>query len=202
MQTKYFVLALISLSFLLSSCDRPKTSRPLPEVVSNTEEGGFCDLTFSIRDYQSKADGSQELHAYGLHQGREVGLIITLGAQWTKGTIDVGFPLVTHRGIVTFHSVGAQSDLLLQVLDQLYSTKLNPSSMQAVTSFTGISLEGKPADLTEGDVKIKTFHESEDQERYAEFYTNINLSKGLLEIHEKDPEYRAAIIKALRKEEK
>ena len=58
----------------------------------------------------------------------------------------------------------------------------------------------------EGSVKaflkhaLKLFHEADPEDRYAEFYTNIDLANGVLQLHEKDPGYRSAIIKALRSE--
>ncbi len=49
------------------------------------------------------------------------------------------------------------SQTFVQVLDQLYGTKLNPTAMARETRFTGISLEGDPRDLGKGSVKIKLF---------------------------------------------
>lgn len=36
-----------------------------------------------------------------------------------------------------------------------------------------------------------------DDDSYTELYTNIDITKGILELFEKDPEYRENIIKAL-----
>jgi hypothetical protein len=44
---------------------------------------------------------------------------------------------------------------------------------------------------------MKFFYENDDAARYAEFFTNIDIPNGRIEIREKDPEYRAAIVKAL-----
>ena len=42
------------------------------------------------------------------------------------------------------------------------------------------------------------FHaDSEDEARYAEVFTNINVEEGLLEFHEKDPAYRGPLLRAL-----
>ena len=89
---------------------------------------------------------------------------------------------------------------LLQILDQLYATKLQPTTIRPTTAFTAISLGGEPSDLTKGPTKIKLFFESDAEDRYAELFTNIDLANGVLQIHEKDPEYRSALIKALRPE--
>jgi hypothetical protein len=70
----------------------------------------------------------------------------------------------------------------------------------ATLGFTAISLGGEPADLGKGPAKIKLFFESDAEDRYAELYTNVDLASGVLQIHEKDPEYRSALIHALRPE--
>jgi hypothetical protein len=98
---------------------------------------------------------------------------------------------------ITYRSLGALSDSLLQVLDQLYATSVRPAAMRPETLFTGISLGGEPADLAKGEAKIKLFFESDDGDRYAELDTKIDLNNGVLQINEKDPEYRPAVIKAL-----
>src|SRR6266511_2895263 len=64
------------------------------------------------------------------------------------------------------------------------------------TQFTGISLEGDPRDLAKGPVKIKRFFESDNQDDYAELFTNIELAAHRLEVHEKDEEYRSPVIRA------
>ena len=192
------------LSFLFGACSKPQPTqppaKPSPEITADSEDGGFVDLGFAIRSRETLPDGSQVLHAYGVHHGREVGITIVLGTQWKAGSLGPDVPLVTYRGTVTYRSLGAPSDALLQILDQLYATKLQPTTIRPTTTFTAISLGGEPADLTKGPTKIKLFFESDAEDRYAELYTNIDLANGVLQIHEKDPEYRSALIKALRPE--
>jgi hypothetical protein len=192
------------LSLLVGSCSKPHlrdlAAKSPPEITADSEDGGYVDLVFAIRSHETLPDGSQALRAYGVHQGREVGITVVLGPQWKKGSLGPNVPLVTSRGTVTYHSLGGPSDTLLHVLDRLYETNLLPTTMRPDTTFTGISLGGDPGDLAHGPTKIKMFFESSIEDRYAELYTNIDLEKGVLQIHEKDPEYRAAIIHALRLE--
>jgi hypothetical protein len=186
-------------SFLFSACSKPPSAQPR-EITADIEEGGFVDLAFTIRARETLSDGSQALHAYGVHQGREVGINVVLGSDWKKGSLGPDVPLITYRGVVTYRSLGAPSDALIQVLDQLYNTKLHPTTLRPSTSFTAISLGGEPADLKKGPTKIKLFFESDAEDRYAELYTNIDVARGILQIHEKDPEYRSALIRALQPE--
>ena len=175
-------------SFFFGACSKPTppAAKPLPEITASSEGGGFVDLEFAIRSYKSLPDGSHSLEVRGIHQGREVGIVVVLGSQW-KASI----------GTVVYRSLGAPSDALLVALDQLYGTKLQPLVMRSETTFAVMSLEGTPGDLTKGPTKMKLFYEPDGQ-GYAELYTNVNLQNGILQIHEKDPDYRAAIIHALR----
>lgn len=188
------------LSYLFGSCGKAPPAKQAPEITADIEEGGFVDLRFAIRAHETLPDGSQALHAYGIHHGREVGITVVLGTDWKKGSLGPDVPLVTYRGVVRYRSLGAPSVMLLQVLDELYGTKLHSTAIRPSTTFTAISLRGEPADLTKGPTKMKLFFESEVEGRYAELYTNIDLASGILQIHEKDPEYRSAVIKALQPE--
>jgi len=203
-RTKHLVTVMSLLSILFGSCSKSQPPqelvKPLPEITADSEDGDFVDLGFAIRSRETLPDGSEAFHAYGVHHGQEVGIAVVLGTQWKSGTLGSNASLVTYRGTVTYRSLGAPSDALLQVLDELYETKLQPRTMRPATTFTAISLGGDPSNLTKGPTKMKLFFESEAEDRYAEVYTNIDLAKGVLEIHEKDPEYRSALIKALRPE--
>jgi hypothetical protein len=192
----YALMAMGFFSFLFGSCSRPRAVVPAPEITADNEEGGFIDLGFSIRSHEKLPDGSEALHAYGMHHSHEVGITVIVGNEWKPGA-PMG-SMETFQGKVTYRSLGAPSDTLLQILDQLYGTGLQPKKMRHETVFVGISLEGEPADLDRGPAKIKLFYEPDQEDRYVELYTNIDLAKGILQIHEKDPDYRKAVIKALR----
>ena len=192
------------LSFFFGSCSEPTVVKPHskqpPEITSDIEDEGFVDLTFAILSHQTRADGSQELRVQGVHAGQDVGLIVVLGPKWKKGTLDPDVPIVTYQGRVEFRSFGPASNTLIRILDELYATNIDPKSFRSETTFTAISLEGEPADLAKGPTKIKLFFESEDEDRYAELFTNVDLANDILQIREKDPEYRAGVIRALRAE--
>jgi hypothetical protein len=133
-----------------------------------------------------------------MYKGRKVSLEIYLGAGWRSGQLDAEVPLTTYRGSVSYRSVGAESDLLLHVIDEIYGTKQSPQAMNKATEFTAISLGGDPRNLAKEPTKIKLFFESNAEDQYAELFTNIDLKARKLYINEKDEEYRAPIVRALR----
>lgn len=176
-----------------------RQSKPFtaPPEVTSEEEDGFHDLVFYIQDYNRMSDGSQSIRASGIYKGRKLGFEVVLGPTWKSGSLDKSIPLVTYQGFVTYHSTGIESDSFIQTVDELYGTKLSPKMMSKQTRFTGISLEGDPRDLSKGSTKIKLFFESENDDEYAELFSNIELDTRRFEFHEKDPDYRPAIVKAL-----
>ena len=62
----------------------------------------------------------------------------------------------------------------------------------------GIESGRAPRELEKGLVKIKLFFEGAAESQYAELFANIDLKARRLNLAEKDPEYRPAIIRALR----
>lgn len=180
----------------LFGCGKKSEQPPaLPEITSEAEEG-FVDLVFEITDSQIKPDGSASFHAQGLHEGETVGLKVLLRPPWKEGTL--GDNITTFQGIVLYQSTGPESDRLVRILDQLYQSSLAPKAMASdPIQFTGITLAGDPRVIQSGPVKIKLFVESEDEKKYAELYTNIDVQNARLEIREKDPEYRGLVIRAL-----
>lgn len=168
-----------------------------PEITAECEEDGFVDLGFAITAAERLADGAVALHAAGVHRGQAVGLTVVLSAAWRAGALGPKVPLVTYTGTVTYRSAGAPSDALMRALDELYGTRLGATALRPETVFTGISLDGEPGDPGKGPVKLKLFYETGGDDGYAELYTNLDLARGILQIHEKDPDYRAPIVRAL-----
>ncbi|HLJ88057.1 MAG TPA: hypothetical protein VKZ53_14640 [Candidatus Angelobacter sp.] len=203
------LIVAVAISFLLGCTGQPapspqlaeQTNRPkpltAPPEVTSEEEEGFHDLVLYAQDCKRLPDGSQTIRGLGTFKGRKLGIAIVLGPAWKAGSVNKDLPLITYQGNVAFRATGADSNALIQVLDELYGTKVNPKAMAKETQFTAISLEGDPRDLAKGLVKIKLFFESGERDDYAELFTNIDLADHRLEIREKDQEYRLPVVKAL-----
>jgi hypothetical protein len=171
-------------------------SAEFPEITADSEEG-FVDLTFRIHGHKPLPDGSQSIRAAGVYKGRKLVYDVILGPTWKSGKLNTNVPIKISQGVVTYRRVGPESDAFLQVLDELYGSRLSPRAMAADTPFTAISLEGDPGDLASGPTKIKLFYETGGEDRYAELFTNIDLAARKLEFHEKDQEYRKKVVQAL-----
>jgi hypothetical protein len=166
------------------------------EVLSESEEG-FKDLVFYIEKVTPQADGSKVIRVRGYYKGSPVGFEVVLGAKWKKGSMSPVLPMETYSGVVLYRSVGAESDAFVQALDDIYGTRRSPKAMNKETSLNAVALEGNPEEPGKGPLKIKVFYEPDKNESYAEFFTNVKLAEHRLELHEKDEEYRTAVVKAL-----
>ncbi len=173
---------------------------PSSEITSELKKGQGIDLVFAIKQQDIVADGSRILQVRGTHNGVEVGLIVVLGPKWESVAPDPKSKFVFHTGTVEYRTIGDPSTTLLEVLDDLYATGVHPHGMRSETKFAGTSLEGDPADLAKGEVRLKLSFESSDPARQAELYTKIDLPNHALRICEKDQGYRKAVVQALAKE--
>jgi hypothetical protein len=183
--------------FSIFGASSKESDAPLPEIITSVTEEGWHDFPFAIRKDEKLPDGSRALEARGLHRGREVGLLVVLGASWPEAKFDQKVPWTAYKGVITYRSLGRAIDSFLHIVDELYGTALHPKSMWVETKFTGISLGGKPDELEKEPVKIKVFYESDDEQRYAELFTNIDLQHQVLQINEKDKSYRKPVVRAL-----
>ena len=71
--------------------------------------------------------------------------------------------------------------------------------MRHITEAYAISLEGNPEMVKNSPARLKLFFgwEEGSETPYGELFLNLDLPNRILELNEKDPEYRSAILAAL-----
>jgi hypothetical protein len=169
---------------------------PIPEITSDGQEEGLLDLVFGLENHNELPDGTQQLVAVGRAGDHEVSFRADLGASWRRSTLeDTSFRM--SQGTVTLRSLGPRSDRLIGALQSLYDTHLGLTTMASEIAFTAVSLEGDPADLRGGPLKLKLFFEGDDEDDYAEIYLNVDMDRARVDLNEKEPEYREPLLRAL-----
>ena len=154
----------------------PEIYRPDPK-----DPGGFIDLDLKIESMNCPAWDNCKVLAKGLHQGVEVGVQIEIAK--TKGR-SLG---------IHYRSIGEPSDRLLLAIAQLYKIPATSKRFRKDAYADLVVLQA-----TNDAMANKVFFFADGPEsKYAELYTNIDRKKGVLQIHEKDDEYRANVFKAL-----
>ena len=98
---------------------------------------------------------------------------------------------------MAYRSTGPESDAFLQALSELYKVKTSPKKFSSEVYADAVVLEGRLSTMETKPLKIKVFFNAEGPEsKYAELYTNVDPSKRVLEIHEKDEGYRENVLRA------
>jgi len=166
----------------------------LAELTLGTEPG-FADMTLAVTTATS-GSGLRYL-ATAQHQGQEVAISVVLHGPWIAGRLDSEVQLTVYRGRVELIRTDPRSDVLVTVMDGLYGTALGAHRMQSRVAFPAVSLAGDPAHPEQGMVKLKLFHGDEGSADYFELYLNLDARQQRLQLREKDPAYRAAVVRTL-----
>ena len=69
-----------------------------------------------------------------------------------------------------------------------------PSRMADRISFIAVGLDGDPLLVEHRPVNMKLFSKSDNEERDAEFYLNIDTRNSSVQFHEKDTDYRRGVV--------
>jgi hypothetical protein len=167
----------------------------IPELTEGSEEG-FSDLSLRMEGLLRGPDGRYRFEARAAHKGRPVAFAVALSTTWNAQEVE-GTTVSLHWGEAQLISVGNESDGFVQALDEVYGTGLGVLQMRGNVKFLAVSLAGHPLRIEGEPIKLKLFFEHEADDRYAEVYLNCDSEESRVEFHEKDPDYRRAVVLAL-----
>jgi hypothetical protein len=195
----------------------PEWSReagPLPPLVIEGRHG-WVDLTFHI--VRRRRDDDLVLFRVGArHADRDVGFDLAIDAKWEieqltsmrltdSGTLAKDelskMKMSAYAGGGAFAATQdcGWGDAFVQAAAALYGVAVVPRTMGPVTEFNALSLTRDPARVFDEPLDLKIFFGSHPDfgVPYSEAFLNFNVPAGTIQLHEKDPEYRGAIIEAL-----
>ena len=161
-----------------------------------SSDQGFVDIDLSVTDVTMGEDGTVSVTARGNVSGTNVGFIVDVLPIWTAKKMESG-AAVLYWGKVRYRSIGAESDNFVSLVARLYGVSAPGSSMAKQINFAAVGLNTDPRNVLKSPTRMKVFFESPNQNQYAEVFTNLDLSKRLVQFHEKDQEYRIPLIRAL-----
>jgi hypothetical protein len=172
-------------------------SDDLPEVTAGAEKG-WGDLDFKLTRVAPLPGGRRYLEGHGLHEGKRVGFAVTLGGRWSERPMEEAGGTF-YEGRATLLSIGPESDRMVAVLDKLYGTNLGAGGMRHEIEVSAVGLLTDPRLLDEQPVRMKLFFNADPEGRpdYAEAFLNVAVPEGTIQFHEKDHDYRGALIRAL-----
>lgn len=170
----------------------------LPQIQPN-ECDHMPDLILAIHEIAEAAEGKVIVMAYGIQGERRVGLAVTFRGGMRPSIVNNDFDRTAfYPDGVSFSSIGEDSDALLLAMAALYGIKLERGRFVKRVATTSVALDGDPRNMLNEKIMFKVFFCPDgDEDTYAELYTNIDIPNRVLELLEKDDEYRVNIIKAL-----
>ncbi|GAB2832504.1 hypothetical protein GCM10027043_38540 [Ferruginibacter profundus] len=177
------------------------TSQKLADIISRTDTSeGFSDIFLTITS-STKTDSTNIYVGQGLYQGKPVGLKFEVNSKLPFGITSDG-QINSKGGFVRkgvkFISIGQESDELINALSELYNEPIKKPFSKNIITATVFSLNQQDADFDKnGYYKFKLFFNDDgDESTYAEMFFNINTTEQIIELHEKDHDYRKPLLKA------
>ena len=170
-------------------------------ILDQFSEEGFVDCIFKIEGLKN----DQHHYYFNLlasYKAKKVGFAVKL-LKSVKPGFDSDMNLIkghVYYGGVSFRSLGQVSDDLITALADLYGQTAGFLRMISEETFTIIALQQDDTDLDCHAVKMKLFGRDSEpfvEDDYYESFFNVDLPGGFVSWNEKDPDYRAPLIRAL-----
>jgi len=183
------------LMLIVLACVTSVAAAPTPSGSAGylTETDGFVDIDLPITQI-APDPGVTRIVARGVILGKEVGLEVDFASASQRSRGQASLPL----GTAQIRTLGAVSDNFVALLDSRYKIPIPSKTMLAAVAAAVVGLQGDPAHAQEGVTQMKFFFfDSGPQDRYAEVYINVDADKRVLGFHEKDEDYRKALLLAL-----
>ena len=167
----------------------------MPRVEVRQDQQGTTIVYPLLRQKVVRLPNGQEGLAVefgGNLEGVYVGMQALVDLQWDEQKTNEGNSFWWSE--MRFMSSGPQSDLLLRGIALLYEIKPPnaPSVAEQVMKVAAIGT--RPGPLSQ-ELPLKVFLQDTSRPDYAEFFVNINLENKTVELAERDPRYRAAMVK-------
>ena len=207
---KYSIIVLALLVMVGCSENQTKkkilveNSRVKEIVLFNVKHGASgidgSDLRLSIKD-TTQTDSTVNYEVVSIRSNNELGFMISVPKESKANGFGDGFVL---------KSIGERSNFFLYILSVVYGQemihpekfvdeiKVNYVDLRKLAKAETEKNGGEPYKIG-GDYKL--FFNNNDGDEPAELYINVDSAANYIEIREKDPAYRAGILKALSKKE-
>ncbi|TLM99795.1 hypothetical protein FDZ73_21065 [bacterium] len=186
---RYFIVGFLSALF-----GAAKGADLLSGHLSTAE--GFVDIDLPIVQTESKSPNVVSVVARGKIHGSVVGLAVDISPTWTEKPIENARASV-YWGKVRLRSIGSESDAFSKLLAGLYHMPCATAKMPQRMEAEAVGLSNDPRLVKSTPTRMKLFLNSNSQNNYAEVYLNLDLNSKVLQFHEKDPGYRAPLLRAL-----
>lgn len=182
------------MGFLSSLFGASSNAEPSGGNLSTAD--GFVDIDLPIIQVESKLSSLVSVVARGKIQGAVVGFAVDLDSKWIVKPIE-NANASFYWGKGRLRSIGPDSDAFSKLLAGLYQLPCATVKMPSRIEVEVVGLANDPRLVKSNPTKMKLFFNANSENNYAEVFLNLDLNSKVLEFHEKDPEYRAPLLRAL-----
>lgn len=171
----------------------------LEEITAHIDSSQDWNDIFLKIISETETDSSHIYISKGLYHGKTVGLKSEIKKEIKAGIVSgqmnqEGFA----RNGIKLITIGHESDELIKALSELYKFPTTKPFTKSIIPISLFSLNEKAINLESKDYfKFKLFLAEDSETLYGEIFFNIDLGKRIIEINEKDEDYRKNIIKVL-----
>jgi hypothetical protein len=167
-------------------------------IATINTSNGHADVDLAIAFTEELPEGATKITAAGTFEDELIGFGIEFPMSWEIYPGQGGRPSI-FRGKIAITSLGTPSDIFVRRLAEAYGIPLMGDGMKDRVVFTATSFGGDPLHLKSAPILFKIFHKPEatPDSADAEYFLGIDVEVGKVTFHEKDFEYREAILMAL-----
>lgn len=172
----------------------------LPPVKVSGDDG-WADLEFRVLGHEMHDNEAFHLFCVGAHhEGEAIAFNILWPTIWNFDP-----PRGAPHGVFAYSAAMALINAqplhrsFLETLARLYRLPAPHVGMANFTEVTAITLQGDPERVLDERVSLKLLFGAHEEAAipYAELYMTIDVPERTVELKEKDPEWRGAILAAL-----
>jgi hypothetical protein len=164
-----------------------------------TEEDEFVDLSFELTEIQTtQSPEGTSVHLFYFRGGdgdSAFELAVGVCEDWDEDR-PTGSPFSFYWSDLAVGVVSTNSSNFLRVLAAAYDLQTDANMrMKDVVNARAVSMGRAPTNLLTERTHLKVFFAEPLHNEYGEFYLNIDPTTQRVELNEKDPEYRGAILR-------
>jgi len=159
------------------------------------EEGEFVDVDLFIKEYELGNNEEINLLVESLIEDKVVGFKLFFDGNWEKKPIENSNDFY-YWGSAKIVGNEIAAENFVSQLEKIYDLKKGSFTAMELNAVV-VGLVNDPRRMIQELSSMKFFINSDNEALYAEVYINVDLGNRVLEFHEKDPEYRKNIMKAL-----
>lgn len=162
------------------------------DILEHTEDG-FVDFSFDIMKVKKKFFGGLYLECSASYRGTDVGFGLEIRTDMQGIVNNDPQTFCTYKDGLRLSFLNGFSKNLIPVMLHLYGFEPVHLQMKKSVLIECGALSENPIHFDE-EVQFKCFVEPSCEEKYAEFYMNIDLKRKKVHMREKDVTYRGNII--------